>query len=226
MLKQQLRHFYITGLSNLVHPYFLSLIVDQNILTPIWHTFVLLWVLDTLLEHLTSPGLMDSLKFKAESSVHIFVCFHETLPRIGHTKFKCTLLAFAQNSLPLLALNVSPHELVFHIRPRLPLTFNLYLNRNKNNTCILQFCSQLPKHSHYDKTDLKLFFTKHSRNLFQNGSLQLKLLCHKFIQKYITKLLKKIKSQAYMTKNIMKVSLLHMLPLLRNVISLKFTSQT
>ena len=129
---------------------------------------------------------MDSLKFKAESSVHIFVCFYGTLPRIGHTKFKCTLLTFAQNSQSLLALNFSPHELVFHIRPRLPLTLDLYLTRNKNNTCILQFCSQIPEYSHYDKTDLKLFFTKHSRNLFHNSFLQLKLLCHKFIQKYIT----------------------------------------
>ena len=47
MLKQQLKHFYITGLSNLVLPYDLSLIVDHNILTLIWHTFVHLWLLDT-----------------------------------------------------------------------------------------------------------------------------------------------------------------------------------
>ena len=40
MLKLQLKPFYITGLSNMVHPYLLSLIVDQNILIPIWYTFV------------------------------------------------------------------------------------------------------------------------------------------------------------------------------------------
>ena len=82
-LKLQLKHFYITGLSNLAHPYILSMIVDQNILTPIWHTFVHLWVLDTLLEHLTLLGLMDMLKFKTKTSVHIFVCFYKTLPRMG-----------------------------------------------------------------------------------------------------------------------------------------------
>ena len=70
------------------------------------------------------------------------------------------MYAFAQNSQPLSALNVSPHELVFHIRPRIPLTFDLNLNRNKNNTCISQYCSQLPEHSHYDKTDPNPFFYK------------------------------------------------------------------
>ena len=34
------------------------------------------------------------------------------------------------------------------------------LNRNKNNTCISQYCSQLPERSHYDKTDLNPFFYK------------------------------------------------------------------
>ena len=70
------------------------------------------------------------------------------------------MYAFAHNSQPLSALNVSPHELVFHIRPRIPLTFDLYLNRNKKNTCISQYCSELPEHSHYDKTDLNPFFFK------------------------------------------------------------------
>ena len=59
------------------------------------------------------------------------------------------LHAFAQNSKPI-SLNVSPHELVFHIRP---LTFDLNFNRNKNNTCISQYCSQIPENSHYDKPD-------------------------------------------------------------------------
>ena len=52
------------------------------------------------------------------------------------------------------------HELVFHIRPRIPLTFDFNLNRNKNNTCISKYCSQLPEHSHYDKSDLNQFFYK------------------------------------------------------------------
>ena len=97
MLKQQLGHFYITGLSNLVHPYALLLIVDQNVLTPIWHTFVPSWVLDTHIEHLTPLGLMDSLIFQTKTLVHIFVCVYKTLPRIGHTKFICTPLHITHN---------------------------------------------------------------------------------------------------------------------------------
>ena len=93
------------------------------------------------------------------------------------------MYAFAHSSQPFSALNVSPHESVFHIRPRIPLTFDLNLNRNKINTCISQNCSQLPEHSHYDKTDLNPFFLQ---NTFDNGFLQLKLLCYKFILSYKT----------------------------------------
>ena len=81
------------------------------------------------------------------------------------------MYAFAHISQPLSALNVSPHELVIHIRPRIPLTFDLNLTRNKNNICKSHYCSQLPEHSHYDKTDLNPFFTKLFQNLFHNGSL-------------------------------------------------------
>ena len=87
------------------------------------------------------------------------------------------MYAFAHNSQSLSALNVSPHELVFPKRPRIPLTFDLKPNCNKNNTCISQYCSQLPEHSHYDKTDLNSFFYK-TKPIPQ----WLKLLCYKFIQ--------------------------------------------
>ena len=68
------------------------------------------------------------------------------------------MYASAHNSQPLSALNVSPQELVFHLRPRIPLTFYFNFDRNKNNTCISQNCSQLPELPHYDKTDLNPFF--------------------------------------------------------------------
>ena len=142
----------------MVHLYTLLLIVNQNILTLICHTIVHLWVLDTLLEHLTPLGLVDSLKYRTKTLVHIFVCFYKTLPKIGH--------AFAHNPQPLSALNVSPQELVFHIRPRSPLTFDLNLNRNKNNTCISQYCSQLPEQFHYDKTDLNPFFLQNTLKIY------------------------------------------------------------
>ena len=46
------------------------------------------------------------------------------------------MYAFAHNSQPLSTLNISPPEIVVHTRPRIPLTFDLNLNRNKKNTCI------------------------------------------------------------------------------------------
>ena len=101
---------------------------------------------------------------------------------------------------PLSSLNVSPHELVFHIRPRITLTFDLNLNRNKNNTCIYQYCSQLPEHSRYDKTDLNPFFyktlSKPNPQWFLSVETALLQICS-ILHNYT---LKKLNSQAYITK--------------------------
>ena len=190
----------MTGLSNLVHLYTLSLIVDQNILTLIWHIFVHLWVLDTLLEHLTPLGLMDWLVDNQNKNLgtHIRMFLQNTPKDWAH---QVHMYAFAHNSQPLFsALNVSPHELVFHIRPRILLTFDLNLNRNKNNTCTSQYCSQLPEHSHYDKTYLNPFFyrklSKPTPQWFlavETAMLQIYSIIHNYT-------LKKINSQTYKTK--------------------------
>ena len=75
---------------------------------------------------------------------------------------------YAHNSQPLSELKVSPHKIVFHPRPRIPLTFDLNFNRNTSETCISQFCSQLTEQSHYDKTDLNPFFYETlSKPIFQ-----------------------------------------------------------
>ena len=74
--------------------------------------------------------------------------------------FQVHMYAYAHNSQLLSELNVSRYEIVFHTRPRIPLTFDLSLNRNSSKTSISQYCSQLPEHSHYDKTDLNPFFYK------------------------------------------------------------------
>ena len=109
-------------------------------------------------------------------SVHIRMFLQNTPKDWAH---QVHMYAFAHNSQPLSALNVSPHDLVFHILPRIPLTFGLNLNRNKNTTCI--------SHNYQNtlimtKLTETRSFTKHSQNLFHNGSLQLKLLSYKFIQ--------------------------------------------
>ena len=68
------------------------------------------------------------------------------------------MYAYAHNSQPLSSLNVSPHEVVFHTRPRVLLIFDINFNRDTSESCISQHCSELPEHSHYDKTNHNPFF--------------------------------------------------------------------
>ena len=89
---------------------------------------------------------------------------------------------------------------MFHTRPRIPLTFDLNLNRNSSKTCISQYCSQLPEHSHYDKTDVNpLFFKTLSKPIPQwflaVETAMLQIYCTVY---YYT--LKKLNSHAYITK--------------------------
>ena len=44
--------------------------------------------------------------------------------------FQVHISAYAHNSQPLSERNISPHEIVFHTRPRILLTFNINLHRN------------------------------------------------------------------------------------------------
>ena len=86
---------------------------------------------------------------------HLRMFLHDT-PK--DWAFQVQMYAYAQNSQPLSELNLSPHEIFFHTRPRIPLTFDLNLNRDTSKACISRYCSQLPEHSHYDKSDLNPFF--------------------------------------------------------------------
>ena len=97
---------------------------------------------------------------------HLQMFLHDT-PK--DWAFQVHMYAYAHNSQPLSELNISPHEIVFHTRPRIPLTFDLNLNRDTSKTCISRYCSKPPEHSHYDKSDFNPFFTEHSQNPFHNG---------------------------------------------------------
>ena len=72
--------------------------------------------------------------------------------------FQVHMYAYAHKFQPISELNVSPHEIVFRTQSRIPLIFDLNLNRNASNLCISKYCSQLPEHSHHYKTDLNPFF--------------------------------------------------------------------
>ena len=97
---------------------------------------------------------------------HLRMFLHDT-PKDWAFHFR--MHAYAHNSQPLSGLNISPHEIVFHTRPILPLTFDLNPYRDTSKTCISRYCSQLPEHSHYDKADLNPFFIEHYQNPFHNG---------------------------------------------------------
>ena len=124
-------------------PSTLSLIVAKNMLIKIWPTFVHLWVLDTLHEQHILLGQMAFLKYKIEILAHFRMFLHNTPEDWA---FQVQMYAYAHNSQPISELNVSPYEIVFHTRPRIPLTFDLNLIRNSSKTCISQYCSQLPDH--------------------------------------------------------------------------------
>ena len=55
--------------------------------------------------------------------------------------FHVHMYAYAYISQLLSELNVSPHEIVFHTRPRIPLTFDSNLNRDTSKTCISRYFS-------------------------------------------------------------------------------------
>ena len=70
------------------------------------------------------------------------------------------MYAYAHNSQPLSELNLSPYEIVFHTIPRIPINFELNLQRNTYRNCTSQYCQELPLHTHYDKSNLNPFFHK------------------------------------------------------------------
>ena len=70
------------------------------------------------------------------------------------------MYAYAHNSQPLSELNLSPYEIVLHTIPRIPIIFELNLQRDTYRNCTSQFCQNLPLHTHYDKSNLHPFFHK------------------------------------------------------------------
>ena len=70
------------------------------------------------------------------------------------------MYAYAHNSQPLSELNLSPYEIVVHTIPRIPINFELNLQRDTYRNCTSQFCQNLQLHTHYDKSSLNPFFHK------------------------------------------------------------------
>ena len=130
---------------------------------------------------------------------HLRMFLHDT-PK--DWAFQVHMFAYAHNSQPLSELNVPPHEIVIHTQPRLPLTFDFNLNRNTSKLCISKYCSQLPEHSHNDKTDLNPFLSGIISKPIPQWFLAVGTA---MLQSYSTiyeNTLKKISSPANVTKNL------------------------
>ena len=63
------------------------------------------------------------------------------------------MYAYAHNSQPLSELNLSPYEIVFHTIPKIPINFELNLQRDTHRNCTSQYCQDVPLHTHYDKSN-------------------------------------------------------------------------
>ena len=110
------------------------------------------------------------------------------------------MYAYAHNSQPLSELNVSPHEIVFHTRPRIPLTCDLNLTRDTSKTCISRYYSQLPEHSRFDKSDLIPFFYKTLSKPIPQWFLAVETAMLQIYSTVYENTLRKINSHAYITK--------------------------
>ena len=110
-----------------------------------------------------------------------------------------------------------------HIRSRIPLTFDLNLNRNSSKLCISQYCSQLPQHSHYDETDLNPFFYRTLSKPIPQWFLAVETTMLQFYSIVHENTLKKINSHACIKKTpITKVDHFPLALLFLNEISLTF----
>ena len=128
---------------------------------------------------------------------HLRMFLHDTP---NDWAFQVHMYAYAHNSQPLSELSISPHEIVIHTRPRIPLTFDLNLNRDTSKTCISRYCSQLPEQSHYDKSDLIPFFNKTLSKPIPHWFLAVETAMLQIYSTVYENTLRKINSHAYITK--------------------------
>ena len=154
--KLQLKLSYTIGLLNLDHPIYL--VADrgsENVNKEMAQRCTLMGIRHSP-RTAYSPWTNALVEVQNRNpDTHLRMFLHDT-PK--DWAFQVHMYAYAHNSQPLSEFNISPHEIVLHTRPRIPLTFDLNPNRDTSKTCISRYCSQLLEHSHYDKSDLNPFF--------------------------------------------------------------------
>ena len=193
-------------------------------LTRKWHTSVHLWELDTPLEQLILLGQMASLKYKTKILALSYECFYMTLQKIGHAKSICTPMHTThnlfQNSIFLLTILFSIHDLEYLV------TSDLNLIRNTSKHCIFKYCSQLPEHSHYDKTDLNPFFYRTFSNPIPHWFLAVETAMLQIYSTVFEYTFKKLTQQPILRKPTTKVNHSLLVPLFLNAISHTYISLT
>ena len=173
---------------------------QQQFQDPVLRT-VYSWLLNNEKPEFVTPLITGTpflqLYYKRFSQLNNNMFLHDT-PK--DWAFQVHMYANAHNSQPLSELNISRHEIVFHTRPRIPLTFDLNLNQDTSKTCISRNCSQLPEHSHYDKSDLNPFFYKTLSKPIPHWFLAVETAMLQIYSTVYENTLRKINSHAYITK--------------------------
>ena len=80
------------------------------------------------------------------------------------------------------------------------------LNRNTSKTCISKYCSQLPEHFHYDKTDLNPFFYRTLSKPIPQGFLAVETTMLQIYSTVYENILKKITNMHILRKPTMNVN--------------------
>ena len=117
------------------------------------------WESDIHQEPLMHLGLMNGLVENQNKNLGTHLrLFLQNTPENWSTQVH--MYAYAHNSQPLSELNLFPYEIVFHTIQRIPINFELNLQRDTYRNCTSQYCQDLPLHTHYDKSNLNPFFQK------------------------------------------------------------------
>ena len=91
-------------------------------------------------------------------------------------------------------------KLFFTQDPEYPLTVDLNLKKDTSKTYNSRYCSQLPEHSHYDKSDLNPFFYRTLSKLTPQWFLAVETAMLQIFSTVYENSLRKINSHAYITK--------------------------
>ena len=121
-----------------------------------------------------------------------------TLLKIGHSKSICTLMHTTLNHFQNLMFH---HMKLFFIQdPENPLLSIQILLEILQKTCFSRYCSQLPEHSHYHKSDLNPFFHRTLSKPIPQWFLAVETAMLQIYTTVYEHTLRKINSHAYITK--------------------------